>query len=95
MTAQPLCVSFRMSQFGLIGMIKIILRAKDYLTGKVLRLLRKNGDDVEQTIGKDEKIHINILNNYHARKEIQAAWLEAETKKAEALTALQRQRPIF
>lgn len=77
-------------------MIKTILRGKDYLTGKMLRLLGRNGGFVEPTNGQEEIIHANILgNNYHSRMEIEAAWLEAERNKSKAVMELQRRHLIY
>lgn len=77
-------------------MRKINVQKKEAFTAKVLRLLRANRSFSE--LSSDEEIIPAIIpvgDQGKCRKEIRAAWLDMERKKAEALVESQRRRVIY
>jgi hypothetical protein len=66
---------------------------KGSLTGRLLRLLKVNGDLQESVSLKENDANAGILDNdYVNQKDVNAALLEAEHKKA---NAIERQRRRF
>ena len=95
MTAQLLCVPLPLFLVVVIEMEKVVPHKKGSLIGRMLRSLGMNGG-VEQSPSYHEIAYVPIpTESYHSRlKELKAALLEAERRKAEALMALQR-RPLI
>jgi hypothetical protein len=65
---------------------------KGSLTGRLLRLLKANGDLQESITLQENDVSVGILdNNYHVnQKDVKAALLEAERKKANAIETQRR-----
>lgn len=77
-------------------MKKINMRKRLPLTAKLLRLLRTNRDFRE--LSSDEKTLPAVIpagNQDSCRRQIEAAWLDMERRKAEAMMESQRRRVIY
>jgi len=95
MTAQLLCVPLPLSLVVVIEMKKVVPRKKGASIGRVLRFLRMNRR-VEQSSSYQEIAYVPTpTESYHSHpKELKAALLEAERRKAEALMEWQK-RPFI
>jgi hypothetical protein len=84
MTAQLLCVPLPLSLVVVIEMKKVVPHKKGSSIGRVLRFLRMN-----------RRVVPTPTDSYHSHpKELKAALLEAERRKAEALMKWQK-RPFI
>jgi L-lactate utilization protein LutB len=94
-TAQLLCVSLPLSLVVVIEMKKVVPHKKGSLIGRMLRSLGMNGG-VEQSPSYQEIAYVPTpTESYHGHpKELKAALLEAERRRAEALMERQR-RPLI
>jgi hypothetical protein len=95
MTAQLLCVPLPLSLVVVIEMKKVVPHKKGSSIGRVLRFLRMNRR-VEQSPSYQEIAYVPTpTDSYHSHpKELKAALLEAERRKAEALMKWQK-RPFI
>ena len=94
-TAQLLCVSLPLSLVVVIEMKKVVPHKKESSIGRVLRFLRMSRS-VEQSPSHQEIAYVPTpTDNYHSHpKELKAALLEAERRRAEALMEWQK-RPFI
>jgi hypothetical protein len=94
-TAQPLCISLPISFLVVIEMKRIVPYKKVSLKSRVLRIMG-TGRSFEEPPSYQEITHIPIPTgtDYSYHKDIKAALLEAERKKAQALIEWQRHRMI-
>jgi len=96
-TAQLLCISLPISFLVVIEMKRIVPYKKVSLKGRVLRIMGMSRS-FEEPPSYQEITHTPIPiptgTDYSYRKDIKAALLEAERKKAQALMEWQRHRMI-
>lgn len=95
MTAEPLCISLLISLIVVIEMKKVTPHKRGSIVRRVLRFLTMSSS-VEELRTCQEITHVPLPtdNSYTDRKEINAALLEAERKKAEALMERQKRALI-
>jgi hypothetical protein len=78
-----------------IEMKKIVPHKKVSLAGRLLRFLGRNRSlEVPSNYQEDTHVPIPTGNHYINQKEIRVALLEAELRKAEALTEWRRRHTI-
>ena len=90
MTAQPLSLSVHIA-YRVMKMEKIVPQKKGSLTRRMLEVLGITRAYV-QSIGTqgEEVVRVNLPLNYNDSKTIEAALLEAERQRAEAIAQLRR-----